>query len=139
MPSLPQKEFLPSLERWGVWVPGSVGGYFRSVDAWKEVSSLNQFPRDIEPNTQTVRHGSHPKLPHARDENTIPQHGFDWKRWLPRPTADGFRAGRREHGWHVRRKRHHREYICVSAVGDFEATRLSETIEEGIARCVSRR
>ena len=33
-----QKEFMPMLERWGVWVPGYIGGYFRGVDAWKQVS-----------------------------------------------------------------------------------------------------
>jgi benzoate 4-monooxygenase len=32
-----QKEFIPQLERWGVWIPGTVGGYFRSVQAWKGV------------------------------------------------------------------------------------------------------
>ena len=32
-----QKEFIPQLEKWGVLVPGTVGGYFRSVQAWKGV------------------------------------------------------------------------------------------------------
>lgn len=31
-----QKEFIPSLERWGPYVPGTVGGYFRDVQAWKD-------------------------------------------------------------------------------------------------------
>lgn len=34
-PTFIYKEFVPQLERWGIWVPGSVGATFRKVDAWK--------------------------------------------------------------------------------------------------------
>ena len=30
---------MPQLERWGVWIPGSVGGNFRKVESWKKVST----------------------------------------------------------------------------------------------------
>lgn len=30
-----QKEFMPSLEQWGPYVPGNIGGYFRNVQIWK--------------------------------------------------------------------------------------------------------
>lgn len=32
-----QKEFVPQMEQYGVYVPGTVGGYFRDVRAWKQV------------------------------------------------------------------------------------------------------
>ncbi|ETN45556.1 uncharacterized protein HMPREF1541_09388 [Cyphellophora europaea CBS 101466] len=34
-PTFIYKEFMPSLEQWGVWLPGHVGGYFRDVNTWK--------------------------------------------------------------------------------------------------------
>lgn len=35
-PTFAFKEFVPQLERWGPYVPGRVGGYFRDVRLWKE-------------------------------------------------------------------------------------------------------
>lgn len=37
-----QKEFFPQLDRWGVYVPGYVGDYFRKVQAWKNVSKAHR-------------------------------------------------------------------------------------------------
>ncbi len=31
---------MPQLEEWGPYVPGYVGGYFRDVQAWKNVSHI---------------------------------------------------------------------------------------------------
>lgn len=37
-PTFIYKELVPSLEQWGPSVPGPVGGYFRKVQAWKEMA-----------------------------------------------------------------------------------------------------
>ncbi|KAJ4307786.1 hypothetical protein N0V84_012495, partial [Fusarium piperis] len=36
MKSAPQKEFVPQMEQFGIYVPGAIGGYFRDVCAWKQ-------------------------------------------------------------------------------------------------------
>jgi len=35
-PTFIYKEFVPQLERWGPYVPGYIGGYFRDVQTWKQ-------------------------------------------------------------------------------------------------------
>ncbi len=39
-----QKEFMPQLEQWGLYVPGRVGGYFRDVQTWKKVRGQSPSP-----------------------------------------------------------------------------------------------
>ena len=38
-PTFIYKEFVPSLEQWGVHLPGPVGNYFKKVEAWKKFAS----------------------------------------------------------------------------------------------------
>ncbi|BCS06667.1 benzoate 4-monooxygenase [Aspergillus luchuensis IFO 4308] len=51
-PTYIYKEFLPQLDRWGVYVPGYVGDYFRKVQAWKNYS-VNLIKRSRERGTKT--------------------------------------------------------------------------------------
>lgn len=37
-PTFIYKEFMPSLEQWGPYLPGQVGGYFRKVREWKQLA-----------------------------------------------------------------------------------------------------
>lgn len=34
---------MPILEKWGVYIPGTIGGYFRDVQAWKKVGGDDDF------------------------------------------------------------------------------------------------
>ncbi|OPB42774.1 hypothetical protein A0O28_0084100 [Trichoderma guizhouense] len=36
-----EKEFVPLLENWGIYVPGYIGSYFRKVHAWKKAWNPN--------------------------------------------------------------------------------------------------
>lgn len=36
-----QKELVPSLEAYGPYIPGKIGGYFRDVQKWKMVSCIS--------------------------------------------------------------------------------------------------
>ncbi|OOF90885.1 hypothetical protein ASPCADRAFT_10335 [Aspergillus carbonarius ITEM 5010] len=47
-----KKEFFPQLDRWGVYVPGYVGDYFRQVQEWKKYS-VNLIKRSRERGTKT--------------------------------------------------------------------------------------
>ncbi|KAL7653030.1 cytochrome P450 [Aspergillus phoenicis ATCC 13157] len=51
-PTYIYKEFFPQLDRWGVYVPGYVGDYFRKVQAWKNYS-VNLIQRSRERGTKT--------------------------------------------------------------------------------------
>jgi hypothetical protein len=50
-----QKEFFPQLEKWGVYIPGPIGGYFRAVGKWKKVGKGLDNHRCLIADTESMR------------------------------------------------------------------------------------
>jgi len=68
---------MPILEKWGVYIPGKIGGRFRDVQAWKEVRDNSDFCVS-EADREIVCHRNHKELPGKAGTNTFLAQRSGW-------------------------------------------------------------